>query len=114
MGRRLRIFERDAYYHLTSRGNNGEAIVREAVKLRTGSLPKEHYWVALANSALGECLTIQERYGEAEPLLVGSYESLKNSQGANNPRTRLALQRLVELYEKWQKPDLAARYRATL
>ncbi len=29
MGRKLRIFERDAYYHLTSRGNNGEAIVRD-------------------------------------------------------------------------------------
>jgi len=91
----------------------GETILREAVKIRTESLPKDHYWVALANSALGECLTIQRRYDEAEPLLVGSYESLKNSQGTNNPRTGLALQRLVELYEKWQKPDLAARYRAT-
>ena len=29
MGRKLRIFEPDAYYHLTSRGNNGEAIVRD-------------------------------------------------------------------------------------
>ena len=98
----------------TGQREEGEAILREAVKLRTESLPKEHYWVALANGALGECLTIQERYGEAEPLLVGSYESLKNSQGANNPRTRLMLQRLIELYEKWQKPDLAARYRAML
>lgn len=69
--------------------------------------------MALAISALGECLTIQQRYNEAEPLLVWSYESLKNSQGANNPRTRLALQRLVELYEKWPKLDLAARYRPT-
>jgi eukaryotic-like serine/threonine-protein kinase len=94
----------------TDQREEGEKILREAVKLRTGSLPKEHYWVALANSALGECLMIQERYGEAEPLLLGSYESLKNSQGTNNPRTRLALQRLVELYGKWRKPDLAARY----
>jgi putative transposase len=29
MGRRLRIFEPGAYYHLFSRGNNGEAIVRD-------------------------------------------------------------------------------------
>jgi serine/threonine protein kinase len=92
----------------------GEKILREAVKLRTESLPKEHYWVALANSALGECLTIQERYGEAEPLLMGSYESLKKSQGTNNPRTRLALQRLIQLYEKWQKPDRADKYRTAL
>src|SRR4029077_19179502 len=92
----------------TGQREEGEVILREAVKLRTESLPKEHYWVALANSALGECLTIQERYGEAEPFLVGSYESLKNSQGASNPRTRLALERLVSLYEKWQRPDLAS------
>jgi serine/threonine-protein kinase len=96
----------------TGQVKEGETILREAVRIRTESLPKEHYWVALANSALGECLTIQQRYSEAEPLLVASYESLKNSQGTHNPRTRLALQRLVELYEKWQKPDLAARYRA--
>jgi tetratricopeptide (TPR) repeat protein len=90
----------------------GEKTLREAAKIRTESLPKEHYWVALANSALGECLTIQQSYSEAEPLLVGSYESLKKSQGVNNPRTRLALHRLVELYDKWPKPDLAAKYRA--
>ena len=96
----------------TGQREEGEAILREAVKIRTESLPKEHYWVALAKSALGECLTIQERYNEAEPLLVESHESLRNSQGATNPRTRLALQRLVELYEKWQEPDLAAKYRA--
>jgi hypothetical protein len=29
MGRRLRIFEPVAHYHLTSRGNNGEAIVHD-------------------------------------------------------------------------------------
>jgi hypothetical protein len=29
MGRPLRIFEPGAFYHLTSRGNNGEAIVRD-------------------------------------------------------------------------------------
>jgi tetratricopeptide (TPR) repeat protein/predicted Ser/Thr protein kinase len=98
----------------TGQPKEGEKILREAVKIRTESLPKEHYWVALANSALGECLTIQQRYNEAEPLLLGSYESLNNSEGRNNPRTRLALQRLIELYEKWRKPDLAARYRAML
>jgi hypothetical protein len=98
----------------TGQAKEGEKILREAVKIRTESLPKEHYWVALANSALGECLTIQQRYDEAEPLLLGSYESLNNSQGTNNPRTRLALQQLIEVYEKWRKPDLAARYRAML
>jgi hypothetical protein len=59
-------------------------------------------------------LTIEQRYNEAEPLLVGSYESLKHSQGPSNPRTRLALQRLANLYEAWNKPEQAAPYRALI
>ena len=98
----------------TGSPREGEKILREAVKIRTESLPKEHYWVALANSALGECLTIQKRYHEAEPLLLNSYEALKISQGADNPRTTIALQRLFNLYKAWNKPDQAAPYRALL
>ena len=98
----------------TRQPQEGEKILREAVKIRTESLPKEHYWVALANSALGECLTIEKRYNDAEPLLLASYESLKSSQGASNPRTQIALQGLINLYHAWNKPDQAARYRPLL
>jgi tetratricopeptide (TPR) repeat protein len=92
----------------------GENILREAVKIRTDLLPKGHYWVALANSALGECLTIQKRYNEAEPLLLSSYEVLKISQGPDNPRTTIALQRLIALYENWGKLETANKYRSRL
>ncbi|HWY50976.1 MAG TPA: tetratricopeptide repeat protein [Chthoniobacterales bacterium] len=95
----------------TGKPKEGERILREAVRIRTESLPKEHFWVAMANNALGECLTIQKRFTEAEPLLLSSYESLKNSQGPHNPRTGIALQRLIALYEAWGKPEQAARYR---
>jgi tetratricopeptide (TPR) repeat protein len=98
----------------TGQPNEGEMILREAVKMRTDSLPKEHFWVALANDALGECLTAQGRYDEAEPLLLQSYESLKSSQGAGNTRTHLAEQRLVALYESWGKPDRANQFRTQL
>jgi eukaryotic-like serine/threonine-protein kinase len=98
----------------TGQPDVGETILREAVKIRTDSVPKEHFWVAVANSALGECLTIQGRYDQAEPLLLQSYKSLKSSQGAGNPRTRLAVQRLIALYEGWGKPDRANEYRAEL
>jgi len=98
----------------TGQPKEGETILREAVKIRTDLLPKGHYWVALANSALGECLTIEKRYNEAEPLLLASYESLKSSQGASNPRTQIALQRLITLYEKWGRLDAASAYRDKL
>jgi len=43
-------------------------------------------------------------------FLIESFESLKNSQGAQNPRTILAQNRLVKLYQDWNKPELAARF----
>ena len=98
----------------TGQPQEGEKILREAVKIRTDLLPRGHYWVALANSALGECLTIEKDYNEAEPLLLESYESLKTSQGASNPRTQLALQRLITLYENCGKLDRARAYRENL
>jgi hypothetical protein len=63
---------------------------------------------------LGECLTIEKHYNEAEPLLLASYESSKSSQGASNPRTQIALQRLITLYENWGRLDAADAYRAKL
>jgi len=51
---------------------------------------------------------IQKRYKEAEPLLRDSYQSLKLSQGVNNPRTQLARQRLITLYQDLGKVEKAA------
>lgn len=83
-----------------AQGNSKEAeeLLREAVKIREANLPKEHFLTALAKSALGENLTTQKRFDEAEPLLTESYESLKVLQGEQNPRTILAKLRLDEFY----------------
>jgi eukaryotic-like serine/threonine-protein kinase len=98
----------------TGKSKEGEIVLREAVKLRTDSLPKEHFWVGVANSALGECLTTQKRFTEAEPLLVESYAALRSRLGQRDPRTAEALQRLVKLYDAWDKPAQAAQYRALI
>lgn len=95
----------------TGQPREGEKILREAVRLRTKSLPKEHFWVAMANSALGENLIFQKRFPEAEQLLLESYQNLKNSQGAQNPRTILAQNCLTGLYEVWNKPEQTEKFR---
>jgi hypothetical protein len=66
---------------------------------------------ALTKGALGEVLLDEKKYAEAEPLLLHSYEGLKQSQAANSPRTRNSLLRLVTLYENWGRPDAANEYR---
>ncbi len=73
----------------------GEQLLRDALKLRTDALPTEHYWVAMAKGALGECLVLEKRSDEAAPLIKESYESLERSLGENDPRTLLAKQRLA-------------------
>jgi tetratricopeptide (TPR) repeat protein len=101
-------------YSQTNRTDEAERLLREAVRIRTENVPETHFLCATANGGLGEFLTAQKRFAEAEPFLLVSYESLKNSQAANSPRTKLALQRLANLYEAWYKPDKAAPYRALL
>lgn len=95
----------------TGQPDEGEKILREAVKIRTESLPSGHYWIGIANSALGEGLTLRDKFAEAEPLLVTSYTALRVSHGEKHRYTIDAVARVVRLYEKWNKPDLASKYR---
>ncbi len=67
--------------------------------------------VARTESYLGECLTAEGRFADAEPLLVSSYEALNAAAGPRSPFTAEALSRVVALYDQWHKPAEAARYR---
>jgi serine/threonine protein kinase len=98
----------------TGKPQEGEGVLREALDIRTRSLPKGHYWIASASSALGECLTIERRYAEAEPLLLQGHDGLNTALGPDHYSTKEALKRIVALYEGWNKPALAARYRAAV
>ena len=52
------------------------------------------------------------RYADAEPLLLSGYESLKALQtGGALPNLRKTLDRIIRLYEAWEKPDKAAEWR---
>jgi serine/threonine protein kinase len=88
-----------------------EPILREALKIRTDTLPKGHFWVSIAEGALGECLMTQKKFAESEPFLLESYENLKLSQGTDTPRTILAKSRLAMLYEKTNRQASANPYR---
>jgi serine/threonine-protein kinase len=97
----------------TGRIDEAEKLLREAVRIRTENMPETHFLRATANGALGEFLTAQSRFSEAEPFLLSSYESLQKSQAANSPRTRRARERIAKLYQDWNKPEQAALYRIT-
>jgi hypothetical protein len=93
-------------------------LLREYLEIRQKTLPAGHWQIAVAESQLGGCLTLADRYEEAEALLLRSHDVL-NSLAANpTPAQRNAIernvQRAVQLYEAWDKPEQAARWRAKL
>ena len=53
----------------------------------------------------------EEPHTKAEPLLIGGYGQM-NPLPANANRKREALERIVKLYEAWDKPEQAAEWRA--
>ena len=60
----------------------------------------------------------QKNYADAEPLLLAGYEGMKAREAkippAGKPRLTEAIQRLVDLYGAWGKPDQAAEWRKNL
>jgi serine/threonine-protein kinase len=101
---------------LVSDGRSAEAepLLRESVANFEASLPPDHWWTGDAKSTLGECLVAQDRFAEAEPFLLDGLARIEAGLGPDHDRTRQAVERLVALYEAWQKPEDAARYRARL
>ena len=51
--------------------------------------------ISVTMNSLGECLTAQKRFVEAEPLLTQSYNELKSKLGEQDRRVIEARQRLV-------------------
>jgi serine/threonine protein kinase/lipopolysaccharide biosynthesis regulator YciM len=92
-----------------------KAILREALPIAEKQQPDA--WTTFQTQALlGGALLGQENYAEAEPLLLAGYEGLKQRQ-AKIPRgdkksLAEALDRLVQLYDTWGKPDRANQWRA--
>ena len=69
----------------------------------------------LIATLLGGALIGQKKYAEAEPLLLAAYEGMNLQKKENTPPidSQLAetMERLVQLYEAWEKPDEADRWR---
>jgi len=85
--------------------------LRECLDIREQHLPTGHYLIADTKSTLGESIAMQDRYAEAELLLVESYEPISRHYGPTRPRTIAALNRIVDLYTSWGKTEEAAVWR---
>jgi hypothetical protein len=63
---------------------------------------------------LGGALLGQKKYQDAEPLLLAGYKGMKQRQDKIPPEAKMrlteAVERLVQLYEKTDRKDEAAKW----
>jgi serine/threonine protein kinase len=99
------------------KNNEAEPILRKAVATYDQKMPASWQYYS-AVSALGACLSDQAKYADAEDLLLESQEGLEDLV-AELPRTARSemtrcMERLVSLYDAWNKPADAATWRRRL
>jgi len=96
------------------RPREAEVHLRQALEIRRRLVPKGNQLIGITEGAFGECLTMQKRYAEAEPLLLDSFEIIRSTTVESDSRRAEAAQRLAVLYRSWGKPPQAARYEALI
>jgi hypothetical protein len=94
-----------------SQAKQGEPFLRQGLDICRKAMPEGHWATANIETLLGGCLTGLGQYQKAEPLLLNSYKGLEAAPGAPPVRRTQALDRIVELYEAWGKPDKVAEWR---
>jgi serine/threonine protein kinase len=102
---------------LEQRYSEAEPYLRECLAIRAEKLPND--WRTYnSQSNLGASLLGQKKYAEAEPHLLQGYAGMASEKrhilSGNAIQIPESLQRLVALYEAWEKPDEAAKWRKIL
>src|SRR5262249_3750418 len=99
-----------------NQGKNAEAeaLLREA--LTSHEKANTNTWVRYnCQSLLGASLAGQQKYAEAEALLVSGYEGMTQRIGAIPAASQFFLEQagkhIVELYQHWEKSEKAAEWR---
>jgi tetratricopeptide (TPR) repeat protein len=101
----------------TNKPAEAEPVLRECLGAREKKQPNR--WLTFhTKSLLGESYLGQNRYTEAEPLLLAGYEGMKlrENQMRKNEKIHLAeaLARLVQLYDAWGRKELSDGWRKKL
>jgi eukaryotic-like serine/threonine-protein kinase len=100
-----------------SRNAEAESVLHESLAICEKALADD--WRRYdALSLLGGSLAGQNRFDEAEPLLVSGYKGMKERESRvtvpDQFRLREAAARVVRLYEAWGKPEKATEWKAKL
>lgn len=96
------------------RFDEAAALLRGCLALREKVLPQGHWLLADTRSRLGAAMAGEGKHAQAEPLLLDAHAALADDRLCPADNRRQAIQRIIQLYEAWGKPDQAAAWRPRL
>ncbi len=99
--------------HAEKRYAEAVPLAEAAVRHFEHTLGIDSPWTVAARRTFGLALLGEGRFAEAEPHLLWSLEQHRDS-GSGPDIVRKALERLIELYDSWQRNEEEARYRQLL
>jgi eukaryotic-like serine/threonine-protein kinase len=94
--------------------NNASDLYERTAVGMAKALSPDHWRVGIIRTGVGRCLYRLDRYTDAESVLLDSYTILENALGRDHPMTRVGVECLVELYERWDRPNDAESWRSRL
>ena len=100
---------------LADRGDLKEAVplLRQGLGIQREGLPAQSPETTKTETILSDCLIRLHQFAGAEHVLQESYARLHDAAGKENvPAVAAVLDRLILLYESWERPNKAAEYRA--
>lgn len=111
------LYELAVVLQSEGKARQAEVPARECLAVYEKTMPGQ--WLTYnCRSTLGNILTSQQKYSEAEPLLLSAYEGLNQMRGVlpfdMKMRVREALQRLILLYDKMPNSERASTWKRKL
>ena len=91
---------------------DAETVLRTMAAGIEKAVPETHWMRGQALVNLARSLAGQSKFDEAEKLMVEGYSRLAAALPAGHDRRRIAADALATMYERWQKPERAAEWRA--
>ncbi len=89
-------------------------LFEEAVEVASTVLPKGHIGIAWCGRMYGTCLVRLGRFDDAEAHLLQAHAQLHVMPRPQHRAIQQSLDALIALYEAWDKPEQAAKWRNTL
>lgn len=101
-------------YSRQGRYEEAEPLYTEVLEIQKRVLAEDHPDTLGSACNLASLYCHQGRYEKAEPLYLKTVEARERVLGKDHPDTVKTMDLLVALYEAWDKPDEAKKWRARL